>query len=69
MEERRKSDRRNLVAGEALSPETLALLRLCGASVRAADDPDAVRAGAPVDRRGGSASGRSGQDAPAVMPR
>ena len=51
MEERRKSDRRDPAARDALSPEVLQLLRVCGASVRAADEPEELRSGAPTDRR------------------
>jgi len=64
MEERRKAARRDPAARDALSPETLALLRLCGADVRSADDPEAVRSGAPTDRRRRAASGTASDRAP-----
>ena len=54
MEERRKGDRRDPDARDALSPDVLRLLRVCGASVRSADEPEELRTGAPTDRRRGA---------------
>ena len=69
MEDRRKTDRRDPAARDALSPETLALLRLCGASVRSADDPEAVRTGASTDRRRRPAAGSVSKRAPEAASR
>ena len=51
MEERRKGDRRDPTGRYELSPETLQLLRLCGASVRSGDDPESPQGAVPADRR------------------
>jgi hypothetical protein len=51
MEERRKADRRDPGRRYEMSPETLQLLRFCGASVRVADDPARLAAGVSADRR------------------
>jgi hypothetical protein len=68
MEERRKSDRRDPAARDALSTEVLRLLRVCGANVRSADDPEQVLSGAPTDRRRES-TGPEDERVPGPAPR
>ena len=69
MEERRKRERRDPASRQAMSPETLQLLRLCGADMRSADDPEQGEGAEAVDRRRNAAAGSAPARAPAPARR